>query len=357
MNTETLHPVTDHLAELFSSLGLSEGFKDVPYFDTAKPYRKATIGYGFNIEDSGNLLLVLREMGIINGSMTTSQINTIRNAFTTAINKTPDGQNTALEYNLNLVSRQYIGRDFSINTTQGYNIFREIILGLNDGNINIGGKQQRLDGYLDGSLAHDSKEYVAVMSLFYNAEALVGPSTRLAHAIINDARTEAWYEIRYHTNGDKQQANRRYRESDMFGLWDNGGPTSVELEDFETFLNTMDPYKTSISHLQFMRNYEADYSPKTSAAHSDRIDETINSAVVKNYLVSKYSPGQTIDGNVILGTELNNQVIASSRTLTKSEIKAGYLESTSLNDLILGDKGKDIINGGAGDDEGRKGRP
>jgi hypothetical protein len=71
MNTETLHPVTDYIQTLFDSLGISEGFADgLPYFDSAAP-RRATIGYGVNIEaETGYLKLVLYQMGLFRGHNT-----------------------------------------------------------------------------------------------------------------------------------------------------------------------------------------------------------------------------------------------------------------------------------------------
>ncbi len=68
MRTETLHPVADYVQESFNFIALQEGFAGgLPYFDTATPPR-ATIGYGFNIEVSDYLLLVLYQMGIVNGT-------------------------------------------------------------------------------------------------------------------------------------------------------------------------------------------------------------------------------------------------------------------------------------------------
>ena len=100
-----------------------------------------------------------------------------------------------------------------------------------------------------------------------------------------------------------------------------------------------------------MRNYEAEFSPKTTEAHRNSIDELINNdATVKNYFVTKYALGQTIDGNVIIGTELSNQVVFSNSKLTQKEIETGYLKSTDKNDLILGGEGNDKITGGKGDD-------
>lgn len=211
MRTDTLHPVTDYVAELFQFVVREERFVGTPYFDTARPPR-ATIGYGFNIEVTDYLLLVLEQMGIVNDTMTDAQKTTIRNEFTTAINNTPDGNNTALITNLNQVASRYgVTTGFSIDATQGRAIFNDI----------VDDKEGRLDALLNNSLAHNSKEYVAVMSLFYNREDLIGP--KLTAAITNDNRSEAWFEIRYNSNFDRGHASRRYRESDMFNLYDNGG--------------------------------------------------------------------------------------------------------------------------------------
>jgi hypothetical protein len=128
MKTETLHPIADYIQTLFNSLGISEGFEPLPYFDTANP-RRATVGYGFNIEVPDYLLLVLRQMGIVNGTMTTTDINAVISVFTNEINNTPHTVNTVLRTNLNRVARQYgVTNGFAVNRTQGYNIFREIIL-------------------------------------------------------------------------------------------------------------------------------------------------------------------------------------------------------------------------------------
>ncbi|MBN2653562.1 MAG: hypothetical protein JXR79_00400 [Nitrospirae bacterium] len=363
MRTETLHSVPDYINEAFNFIVGNEGFRNgEPYFDTANPTR-ATIGYGFNIEVSNYLLLVLEQMGIVNDSMTSTQINTIRSAFTTEINRTPHTGDRAtierqLQANLNRVAQQYGVSTFRIDTTQGYNIFSEIIQGATIGGIAIPGKQPRLDNLLQSTLAHNSKEYVALLSLFYNREDLITSSTpggSIADAVINDDRIRAWYLIRYRRNGGSRSqgiANRRYRESDLFGLWNSGGPTTPEIQRFEEFLKQADPYNTGISMLQYMRNYEAGFTPKTAEANNSRtIDEQINNeTAVKNYFVSQYGRGENIDGNVILGTELANKVVYTTNALTISQIKAGYLKSTENNDLILGDKGADELNGGLGND-------
>lgn len=300
--------------------------------------------------------------------MTTAGITARRQAFTTAINNTPDTGNidtinAQLRANLNQVASRYGVQEFSIDTTQGYSIYDSIIEGLRIGDVEVGGKEQRLDAILGNTethtnLAHNSREYVAVMSLYYNSEDLITSSTpggSIASAIINNDRISAWYLMRYRRNGGSSRrgiANRRYRESDLFGLWNSGGPTTTELERFETFLKQVDPYTTSLSTLQLMRNYEAELTPKTIEANNSRtIDDQINDeTAVKNYFVSKYGQGQNIDGKVIIGTELANKVIFTTRSFTLSEVKSGYLKSIDKNDLILGEKGNDTLNGGSGND-------
>jgi len=222
---------------------------------------------------------------------------------------------------------------------------------------------QKLNGFestlnnILGYTMDQSREKAALMSICYNTPGLLtdpDPNKSIANAVGNDDRIRAWYLIRYRLNGGEDKrgvANRRYRESDMFGLWGNGGPTSIELEKFETFLGQMNPYAPNVSMLQYMRNYEALFTPKTPEANSRTIDEQINNeSIVKSYFVTEYAPGATIDGNVIIGTELNNTVIPVTRDFTKQEVQNGFLKSTALNDLILGGIGNDKITGGAGND-------
>lgn len=204
-----------------------------------------------------------------------------------------------------------------------------------------------------GLTVPDSNERVALLSLVYNN--IIGfnqdgtvKSPHLLDDLLTGNRLAAWYEISYHTNGDGIHANRRYQEAYQFGLWDAGGPTQTELQNFETFLSSNDPYST-ISVLQNMRNYEADYPP--SNAGISTIDDYINGTpALKNYFVNKYAPGATIDGNMLLGTELDNNVTDANMVLTKYGIKSGYLLSTDRNDLILGQGGNDTIAGGGGND-------
>ncbi|MBI5213889.1 MAG: hypothetical protein HY957_11070, partial [Nitrospirae bacterium] len=276
------------MTELFNFVALREGFENgLPYFDTANP-RRATIGYGFNIEVADYLLLVLNELGIIDDTMTAAQINARKSAFTTAINNTPHtGDRTVitqqLQTNLNQVASQYGFTSFQLNETQGRAIFEDIITGLVIGDVTIGGKEQRLDAWLteyniDVASLKGTKEYMALTSLFYNREIAAKkdsagniirdeqgrriPDSRsligynLLTALENDNRAEAWYEIRYNSNGGSTRsrgiANRRYAESDLFSLYDAGSFTPAEAKEI---------MRMYTKHRSTIIEYEKNYTP------------------------------------------------------------------------------------------------
>lgn len=328
MRTETLHLVEDYMAELFSFVVDKEGFAEgLPYFDTANP-KRATIGYGFNIEVTDYLLLVLEQLGIVNDKMTTAVITTRQAAFAKAINDTPDGNEPALIANLNQVASQYGVSTFKIDSTQGYTIFREIIEGTKVGNIPIQGKQERLDALLQNSLAHNSKEYIAVMSLFYNGESLVDSKQRLlANAIIKDNRAEAWFQIRYGSNAKGIHANRRYREANMFGLYDNGSDPSLVSED-----EAKEIMRMYMIHRNEMHIYEIAYPPPLSHDVLSIDTEILKAKVI---LVSNFGQGKTID-NIIVGAGLDSYAKLETWTTDK-------IEGTDGNDLIFGEKGEDYF--------------
>ena len=62
-----------------------------------------------------------------------------------------------------------------------------------------------------------SREMIALTSLAFNNPVLIGSG--LTGALQGEDRAEAWFEIRYHSNADGENANRRYYESDLFGLY------------------------------------------------------------------------------------------------------------------------------------------
>jgi len=96
------------------------------------------------------------------------------------------------------------------------------------------------------------RERVALISLAYNG----GPgllTTKIGEAIASGNRAEAWFEIRYDLNKNGSYTNRRYREADVFGLYDN--PTAPTLDESKQI------YRMFTQHRDVILNYENQYSP------------------------------------------------------------------------------------------------
>jgi len=190
MPLQTTHPVTvssgNYRDELFAFLNIAEQFRNLPYIDKLPTPAIATIGYGFNIETvSAYMALVLNQLGIL-GDKTEPVTQQILGQFIVAATQT--NVEADLRAGLNALAQQYGVPEFMIDELQGKTIFDQILSGatiaVTGGSpLVIQGKEQRLDGNLAFSLAHDTKEYVALMSLFYNGESLVMAGGKLATAV------------------------------------------------------------------------------------------------------------------------------------------------------------------------------
>ena len=183
-----------------------------------------------------------------------------------------------------------------------------------------------------------SRERAVLVSMAYNGGGgtnLIG--AKLKAAIVNDNRSEAWFEIRYNSNGGTSEnqglANRRYNESNLFGLYDSNMP----LDASEAFKETMRMYTWG---KDLITQYEKDYPP--SSAGFAKIDENIKPA--RDYLVSNFAMGKTIDGEVIVGAGLASYAYMDAGHINDN------LTGTDKNDLIFGEKGDDRITGGKGTD-------
>jgi len=95
---------------------------------------------------------------------------------------------------------------------------------------------RRLGPALTEKLA-GSHEMVALFSLVYNNPSLIGRG--LVGHLRADSRPDAWYEIRFRSNGKRHRGlqNRRDHESDEFGLY-NDNPAREETEAVLAFLES-----------------------------------------------------------------------------------------------------------------------
>ncbi|MEW6246287.1 MAG: hypothetical protein AB1555_06195 [Nitrospirota bacterium] len=158
----------------------------------------------------------------------------------------------------------------------------------------------------------DSKERLALVSMVYSGGLGVFGSlttSKLLDALETDNRAEAWYEIRYGTNAESRSqdpqkqavahgiANRRYVESDLFGLYGAGPISDIESKDI---LKMFTRYRDLPFEEGGIRAYEARYRPSDPSAGSQGIDFQILQA--REHLIANFSEGQTIDGDVWLGS-------------------------------------------------------
>ena len=181
-----------------------------------------------------------------------------------------------------------------------------------------------------------SNERIALVSLAYNNLIGVNPggsfkSPSLRQAIIDDNRAEAWYEIRYNSNGGASQspgiASRRITESDLFRLYDNSGQSVGEAEA-KAVLRMYTTHRTAI------QAYESQFSAQFASSGTATIQFQLTSAITT--LIANFAEGRTIDGEVLVGAD--------------DLIPGDTLMGTTQSDLMFGENGHDTLKGEAGDD-------
>jgi GH24 family phage-related lysozyme (muramidase) len=200
----------------------------------------------------------------------------------------------------------------------------------------------RIDGWLSG--IPDSEERAALFSLCWNGPSLLGP--KLKAAIEDGNRAEAWYEIRYNSNGNgiSGLANRRYVEAETFGLFDTDGDA--------TFQEAIKAGQMLANHHQTILSYESRYDPVAAGetkgvagieAIGDETGPAIKAALKAIGLAAR--------------THVEELLAADSGRLNISGDGTSYDGSRNDDDLILGSNGKNALSGNGGADilAGRKG--
>jgi len=184
----------------------------------------------------------------------------------------------------------------------------------------------------------DSKELASLVDLVYNGGGgIIGPGMK--HALEHGNRAEAWFQMRYDSNGGasrgsagKGLADRRVRESNMFSLYDEN--PNVE--------NMKDIIRMSRFHADKIGDEEHAFPTVYSGEQS--ITEQIQPA--KDYLIEAFGKNVIVDGKVIVGNDtVNDNSTNGGHTHTNDT-----LDGTEKNDLIFGEKGDDILRGNAGND-------
>lgn len=195
------------------------------------------------------------------------------------------------------------------------------------------------DGRIDDWLAGipDSREREALFSLCWNAPSLLGP--KLKAAIESGDRAEAWYEIRYNSNGNgiSGLANRRYVEAETFGLFDTEGKA--------TFAEALNAGQMLARRHETVLWYEDRYDPDQAGATKgvpgiDAISAEMAPAIRTALKALGLSGNLTVEE--LLGAGANGATVSGDGT--------SFDGTRNDDDLILGSKGADTLTGGAGAD-------
>lgn len=189
------------------------------------------------------------------------------------------------------------------------------------------------------------------MSLFYNTESLVKAGSKLATAVINGERAEAWYEIRYQSDADGQHTGRRVDESNLFGLYDHPESGIQDAEAKEVL-------QMYTAHREQIRNYEANHAQDFPAGGTTGIDfQMIGAKTPLLQTYAQFAGAPSIDGEVLVGSD-SKQDTFDLQPVSIPGVPAYHFD-LSKNDLMVGEGGHDflrgrggadVLHGGAGDD-------
>ncbi len=361
----------EEINESYEVLKLLESFEQEAYLDTATP-SQITIGVGSNIQDSSN-----GEARTLAINAVLGDLNEIRNQLSEAAKAEFTDYISDLDA---IIQSGDLGKLNSfvhldnltgdeINNYQNLSNYKNLLpnsFEIPDERVDkislifsatIDTYIGKVDRFLDPINANDAlalttNEKIALLSLGFNqkdTKPLLGEG--LKWAIAHNNRAEAWFQIRYDSNGGNRGgiAKRRYAESEIFGLYaDPANPTDKELKDF---------YRSYRLHQSKIDKYETDYSSHITDANGDldamgRTEEVESLAAVidsaKNLLKDRF--GQGIDiANVIVGIDTINDNSAKGFR-GNSDINDAQLQGGDGNDLIFGERGNDILKGGSGQD-------
>jgi Ca2+-binding RTX toxin-like protein len=205
----------------------------------------------------------------------------------------------------------------------------------------------------------DSIERVVLFSLTYNG--VLGP--KLINALKTGRRAEAWFEIRYGSNGGDSRsggiAGRRYIESAVFGLY-NANPNATPQQNLQ---EVRDAIETLTRHRHEIVTYDQEFANPANPANKNYMAVAIQR--VKNWNLgleiplpqprkSEFTPAYlALTG--FLGLNSNNideiwivprQIVNGVLSATEDKTFSG----TQVRDLILGQDGDSVIAGGGGAD-------
>lgn len=317
-------------------LNVEEGgeVKLTPYLDSKNI---PTIGLGMNLRDSGVLDEIMDVFGIGDGEDYRRDMK--------GVISSPHNSVSSLQSQLNAIMLERANdpgitvenkrSSFSFNDEDEVKeVFNSIITTY----------EGRVDSWLTGIPIYSSERAVLV-SLSYNG--VLEESNKLKTAIKDGNRPEAWYEIRYQSNGDKLDgiAKRRYYESQILSLYDDANSVNAtEAKAVFKMFNNGD-------HRSKILSYDKKYQKMVAKANSDYgisivqdWDESISAA--KTILIDTYAPGKTFEEVLV---DKDGSVSVDTRNYNPKD-QSRLIFGEDGNDVIAIGDGDNVIYGGDGKD-------
>nr|WP_284739293.1 M10 family metallopeptidase C-terminal domain-containing protein [Rhizobium sp. CG5] len=342
MNWNTIGSTATYRTTRADLLILLEGATSKPYLDVVGD---PTIGIGFNLKY--NLASVLTAMvGKSHYSATLlDRLQTVVDADYSS------GQTALLQKRLDAVMKTWHdSRDSAVPVSFVFANSSQISAALT-------AIAPTYDGYVDRWLSGipNSTERAVLFSLAYNNPSLLGPD--LKAAILAGDRAEAWYEIRYNSNGSKIAgiANRRYVEAERFQLFDTDGKASTA--------QALDAGVMYATHRDKILSYEALWSPTNAAeikgeSGIETILDEMAPAMTRLKATYKIGSGlaleelQVADGTLttLKGDGTSHDSAANDADLLVGSASANRLEGGNGTDALIGNGGNDRLYGGNGND-------
>jgi GH24 family phage-related lysozyme (muramidase) len=323
-------------------LVLLEGSTLTPYVDSVGD---PTIGIGFNLVY--NLEPVLRVM-VGKANFSTVLLDHLEAEVDKPYSA---GGHGALISNLNRVMDDWHDkRDSDVPSTFAFRNEKQVARALDALAPTYDGK---IDKWLSG--IPDSEERAALFSLCWNGPSLLGP--RLKAAIEDGNRAEAWYEIRYNSNGNGLSglANRRYVEAETFGLFDTDSRATWQ-EAIKTGQMLSNHHQTALA-------YEDRYDPVAAGrtkgvagieAIGDEMAPAIKAALRTIGLSARTRVEELLAAGAgkldVSGDGTSYDSARNDDDLIVGSTGKNVLSGNGGADILAGLKGADILTGGAGDD-------
>ncbi len=325
-----------------------------------------TFGYGFNLQSASKSVVEKAITFALTGS-TDGKLSTIQNQGLDIVLSWKAGDITAKEL-LTLAEKERATSDaerlmvkqlnaLNLTDSEGGQLLRAFLFGEAGLFASLEYRLEKRLAALGSSLPDESKERGVLLSLFYNAETLIGAS--IADAINTDNHAKLWYEIRYnHANyALKGLQNRREAESNEIGiLAPQDRLDQDEVLDAMDYLFTRDgsgaPYPI-IAKRDAIIN-AADGAQQATQSFKAQIQpylDVLSAAFANGGNIDFVQRGGNGDDIIKAGVAIHASLTADTTDDLIIDLQgSNMISSGGGNDYVVAGAGADTINTGDGND-------